>query len=366
METKRPGPREIGLTIGSLPTGENNNITDVAGVLVGHATVVEGEGKLVPREGPIRTGVTAVLPHDGNIFKESVLGGTFVLNGVGGLYGSVQLNELGIIMTPIMITNTLSIGKVADATVAYVLENNPMIGISEETVIPIVCECDDSFLNDIRGLHVTEEHVFAAISNAKGGAIEEGNVGAGTGMATFDFKGGIGSSSRVTPEGYAVGVLVCSNFGDREEMVIDGVPVGRELRDWQPKPPEHNTPGSIVIVVATDAPLSNRQLNRLAKRAAIGLARTGTISSNGSGDIITSFSTANRIVYNSKEPEFTVRALSDCHINPLFQAAVEAAEEAVLNALFKAETMEGRDGNTLYALPLERTTEILRRYHRLA
>lgn len=372
MTTKRSSPREIGLVIGSLSTGRYNNITDVPGVLVGHETLIKGRGKLVVGKGPVRTGVTAILPHEGNIFKERVLGSFFVLNGAGALLGSVEMEEMGTISTPIMITNTLSIGKVADATVTYMLGNNPDIGISEETVIPVVCECDDSFLNDIRGRHVREEHVLSAISKAKSGAIEQGNVGAGTGMATFDFKGGIGSSSRTT-QGYTVGVLVCSNFGDREKMIIAGVPVGQILSDWPPKVKKREAPGSIAIIVATDAPLSNRQLRRLAKRAAIGLSRTGAISANGSGDIIISFSTANRIRYApasagssaASKKEFKLKILSDYHLNPLFQAVIEATEEAILNALFKAETLEGRDGNVLYALPIEEVKQILRRYRRI-
>lgn len=363
MVSNRPDPREIGINLGRLSCGDYNNITDVGEVTVGHTTLIEGQKGLDPGKGPIRTGVTAIIPHQGNLFRKRLAGDVFVLNGAGALYGSVELREMGTLIGPIAITNTLNVGKVADATVEFMIRNNPDLGLEEDTFLPLVCECDDSFLNDIRGRHVKRDHVLKAFSSSSEGQIELGNVGAGTGMATFDFKGGIGSSSRISENGYTVGVLVCSNFGHRKNLTISGVPVGIELRDFC-LPKERND-GSIVIVAATDAPLSNRQLRRVAKRCALGLAKTGSTSTNGSGDVILAFSTAKKIEYRPNEPVFHRRELSDYEIDSIFQATVEATEESIIRALFHAETMEGRDGNKLYALPVEKVKDIMQRYGRL-
>lgn len=360
MNEERKILRQLGITLGELPAGENNAITDIPGVLVGHTTLYCGEGTLVEGKGPVRTGVTVVHPHGGNMFQDRILASTYVQNGAGALYGGVQLDEIGVLTTPIAITNTLSIGTVADGLVRYTLGQNSKCGLQDETVIPLVCECDDSFLNDIRGLHVISAHVEEAIREAKSGPVAQGNVGAGTGMATFDFKGGIGSSSRVTSDNYTVGVLVCSNFGSRRHMRIGGIPLGHNFKDCPPLPKAHRE-GSIVIVVGTNAPLCNRQLKRLGKRAMSGLARTGTISSHGSGDIVVTFCTAHQIPHDTEARVLNLSQVPDEHIDELFLATVEATEEAIANALFLAETMTGRDGNTLYELPIEETVALLRR-----
>ncbi|HEY9788344.1 MAG TPA: P1 family peptidase, partial [Candidatus Obscuribacterales bacterium] len=272
---KRARPRQLGLSIGSLTAGAHNAITDVPGVKVGHATIVAGEGALEPGKGPVRTGVTAVLPHSGDIWNQRVTAGAFVLNGNGCVTGLDWIKELGLIDGPILLTNTLSVGAVYDAAVAWMLERYPDIGITDDTYIPIVGECDDGSLNDIRGRHVKQEHVFAALNSASSGPVAEGGVGAGTGMISYRFKGGIGTSSRVLSEadgGYTLGVLVNCNHGDRHQLKIDGVPVGKLLSE---KLSSAFRDGSICIVVATDAPLNSQQLERIAKRAAMGLARTG-------------------------------------------------------------------------------------------
>jgi D-aminopeptidase len=330
----RPRARDLGLRPGSLPPGPLNAITDVTGVRVGHATLIEGDN--------IRTGVTAILPHGGNLFREKVPAAIFVANGFGKLAGSTQVNELGEIETPILLTSTLNVPRVADAVLDYMLALPGNENV--RSINPVVGETNDGLLNDIRGRHVSREHVLHAIRAAKGGPVEEGAVGAGTGTVAFGYKAGIGTSSRLAG-GHTVGVLVQANFGG--ELTIAGAPVGRELRSPSPAAAD----GSIVIVIATDAPVDARNLRRLAARATWGLARTGSTASNGSGDYAIAFSTA-------RQP---AARLANEAMSPLFQAVIEATEEAIYNSLFRAETMRG-NGRLVEALPIGRTREILQRY----
>ena len=367
--------RDVGLKIGILQPGALNAITDVAGVTVGQTSVVKGDS--------IRTGVTAIIPHAGNLFQEKVPGAVFVGNGFGKLMGSTQITELGEIETPILLTSTLAVPKTADFLLDYMLALPGNENV--QSINALVAETNDGFLNDIRGRHITREDVFNALKNAKSGPVEEGSVGAGTGTVAFGWKGGIGTSSRKLPVslgGYTVGVLVQSNFGG--VLSIDGVPVGIELGKYylkdavvgskqieanestNPKSKIQNpksADGSIIIVIATDAPLDHRQLNRLAARSMSGLARTGSAMTNGSGDYAIAFSTANRI--NASDKVRSVQVLGNDAMSPLFQAVIEATEEAVLNSMFKARTMTGKEKRTIEALPIERVKEILRSYKRI-
>ncbi len=372
LQTKpRPRALEAGIKVGILPPGPLNAITDVNGVLVGHTTIIRGDN--------IRTGVTAVLPHNGNLFREKVPGAVFVGNGFGKLMGSTQIKELGEIETPILLTSTLSVPRVADALIDYML-NLP--GNEEvQSVNPVVAETNDGFLNDIRGRHVTRDDVLAAIRNARAGSVEEGAVGAGTGTVAFGFKGGIGTASRKLPAslgGYTVGVLVQSNFGG--VLTINGAPVGQELNRYYLKEQltssvdsnrtQHyrgvsTADGSIIIVIATDAPVDARNLERMGARAMLGLARTGAAATNGSGDYAIAFSTAPdvRVKINSTGQSTTrnFNLLTNDAMSPIFLAVIEATEEAIYNSLFRATTITGR-GRTVEALPLERTLEIIRRH----
>lgn len=362
---QRPRVRDLGLKIGVLPTGALNGITDVAGVSVGQTTIIRGDN--------VRTGVTAIVPHAGNLFKEKVPGAVFVGNGFGKLAGSTQVNELGEIETPILLTSTLAVPKTADFLIDYMLAlpGNDQV----RSVNPLVAETNDGGLNDIRGRHITRDDVFNAIKNAKSGPVDEGSVGAGTGTVAFGWKGGIGTSSRKLPEslgGYTLGVLVQSNFGG--VLSIDGVPVGVELGNYYLKNSVGKTnpqsairnpqsgDGSIIIVIATDAPLDWRQLNRLAARAMSGLARTGSSMTNGSGDYAIAFSTANRI--NTADAKRNVTIVGNDAMSPLFQAVIEATEEAILNSMFRATTVTG-NGRTVEALPLDKVRELLKRYGRI-
>lgn len=366
---RRARVRETGLVIGNLPTGPNNAITDVQGVLVGQETVWFGDGPLVPSQGPARTGVTAILPHGGNLFREKVPAAFEVINGFGKAMGMVQVNELGTIETPIVLTSTLCIGRAADAVISHAIRENPEIGITTGTVNPVVGECNDAYLNDIQGRHVTEGAVLSAIDRATGGLVAEGCVGAGTGMRTLGFKGGIGTASRVIPRelgGWTVGVLVQSNFGTEGQLVIDGVPIGKLLLSGDSPEPER---GSIMMVVATDAPLLDRGLGRVARRTVFGLARTGSMGGHGSGDIAIAFSTspAVRMHHYESRTSAAVDSVNEnapsaggAVIDALFAATIEATEEAILNALFAAITMVGRDGHVSHALPLERVATLLR------
>jgi len=356
--------RDLGISIGTLPTGRWNAITDVSGVKVGHTTLISGTGPLIPGEGPVRTGVTVILPHGGSCFEQRVPAAAHVLNGAGEMTGRAQVEEWGILVTPIYLTSTHNVGLVYDAGVEHALRQSPAIVERSGFVIPVVAECNDSGLNDPVGRHVRKEHVFAALDRAASEPVEEGAVGAGTGMVSYQYKGGIGTSSRRVPgqAGYVVGVLVLANHGSREHLRVDGVPVGRLSKvaypSWRPpRPPERE--GSIIMIVATDAPLLPSQLRRLAVRATLGLARTGTVSGHGSGDIALAFSVGNLLAFDAPSDLDTWKALRDSALNPVFEAVVEATEEAVLNALTAADTMEGRDGRVVEAVSLDELRELV-------
>ena len=364
----KPRARDLGVPFDGTP-GKLNAITDVAGVLVGYTTLIRGEGKLVVGQGPVRTGVTAILPR-GRV-DDPVFGGWFTLNGNGEMTGTTWVEESGFIEGPVMITNTHSVGVVHDAVIAWRVKQ----GAADESgywwSTPVVAETWDGWLNDVNGFHVKPEDAFHALDSAHGGAVEEGNVGGGTGMVCNEFKGGTGTASRVLPEskgGYTVGVLVQCNYGLRPWLRVAGVPVGKEI-------PENATRsglsenvdevGSIIIVVATDAPLVAHQMKRIARRAALGLARDGSSSSNGSGDIFIAFSTANPGAWKGTGIR-TLQMLPNDEMGPLFEATVQATEEAIVNAMIAATTMTGRDGHTAIALPHDRLQEVLKKYNRLA
>jgi D-aminopeptidase len=337
----KPRARDLGITVGVLPPGPLNAIADVAGVAVGHTTVIRGAD--------IRTGVTAILPHTRNLFQEKVNGAVFIGNAFGKLAGSTQVEELGEIEAPILLTATLNVWRVADALVDYMLALPGNENV--QSINPLIGETNDGYLNDIRGRHVGRDEVFAAIRNAKPGAVEEGAVGAGAGTVAFGFKGGIGTSSRRLPAnlgGHTVGVLVQTNFGGI--LTIAGAPVGRELGRYYLRDELDTAKGSVMVVMATDAPVDARNLKRLAARSMLGLARTGSAGNNGSGDYAIAFSTS-----HSRD------VLSNDAMSPLFLAAIEATEEAVYNSLFRATTTTSR-GRTVEALPIEKTLEILRRH----
>jgi len=358
---KRPRASELGLKVGVLPTGPLNAITDVAGVAVGHTTIMRGDS--------VRTGVTAILPHTGNLYREKVTGAVFVANAYGKLVGSTQVEELGNIETPILLTNTVSVPQVADALTQYMLQRSGNEDV--RSINPLVGETNDGYLNDIRGRHIAPDDVFTAIKNAKGGPVEEGSVGAGTGTVAFGWKGGIGTSSRKLPQklgGYTVGVLVQTNFGGI--LTIAGAPVGQKLGQYylrdelrQEDDRKGNPDGSCMIVIATDAPLDARNLKRLAGRAWLGMARTGSSASNGSGDYAIAFSTAPQLRVRTSDKLLSqpVELLINDAMSPLFQAVIEATEEAIYNSMFRATTMSG-NGHTIEALPIDKTVEILREH----
>ncbi len=365
----RSRARDLGVVVGVLPTGRLNAITDVAGVRIGQKTLIRGDD--------VRTGVTAIVPHGGNLYLDKVPAAVHVGNGFGKLMGSTQVHELGEIETPILLTSTLSVPRVADALIEWMLAlpGNEHV----QSINPIVGETNDGELNDIRGRHVGRSEVFAALEAAVDGPVEEGSVGAGTGTIAFGFKGGIGTASRVLPEnagGYTVGVLVQSNFGGI--LAINGAPVGLELGQYylrdeieeearRPRESiQHRADGSIMIVVATDAPLDARQLQRLAARAMLGLARTGSPSTNGSGDYVIAFSTAEENRIRNSDRVRRVSVLSNDAMSPLFLAVVEATEEAIYNSLFRATTVTGKNGKVATALPIGRTKDILRKYRAIS
>lgn len=363
-EESRLRARALGIVIGSYNPGPINAITDVAGVTVGQITRISGDGPLKPGFGPVRTGVTVVIPRD-DVWHKKVPAGSFVLNGTGEMTGLAWINESGFLEYPIALTNTLNVPRVANGVMNWMIARYPEIGITDDTLTPVVAECDDGRLNDIQGRHVSEADVVSALDSASSGIVQEGTVGAGTGMVSYGFKGGVGTSSRRLPEaegGYTIGVLVNANHGRRSELVVGGVPVGR-LYESVPPVAQAFTPGqsegSIIVLIATDAPLDGRQLTRLAKRAALGLARTGSTARHGSGDFMLAFSTANIIPHYPKEPTFQHTHLSDAHLNPLITATVEATEEAILNALTMATTIVGRDGHRVEAISLTRLRAVL-------
>jgi D-aminopeptidase len=359
----RPRARDLGVPFDGAP-GPLNAITDVAGVTVGHATIIAGQGKLVVGQGPVRTGVTAVFPR-GATNGDPVFGGWFTLNGNGEMTGTTWLEESGFLAGPVMITNTHSVGIVRDAVIEWLVNK----GFEFDWSLPIVAETWDGSLNDINGFHVTKQHTFAALDSARGGRVAEGNVGGGTGMICNQFKGGIGTASRRLPAdrgGYTVGVLVQCNYGSRGRLSIAGVPVGQEITDLLPSrdtiPSEK---GSIIIVVATDAPLLPHQLKRIAKRASLGVGRLGGTGGNPSGDIFVAFSTANP---GAAKPDanVSVTLLPNERISPLFEATIQATEEAIVNAMVAAQTMTGINGMRVFALPHDRLRAALRKYNRLA
>jgi D-aminopeptidase len=361
-KTSKPRARDLGIPFDGTP-GQLNAITDVAGVEVGQVTLISGDGKLVPGKGPVRTGVTAVLTR-GKDSTDQVFGAWFTLNGNGEMTGTTWIEESGFIEGPIMTTNTHSVGTVRDAVIAWQMKKQGKT--FQPWSLPVVAETWDGFLNDINGFHVKAEHVAQSLDQAASGPVAEGNTGGGTGMVVHQFKGGIGTASRrVEMEGasYSVGVLVQANYGTRSGLTIAGVPVGRELTDLMPKEVPADT-GSIIVVVATDAPLLPHQLKRVVKRAALGIAKNGGIGGNSSGDIFIAFSTANPGA--GKETSLAnLKMLPNDRINPIFAATVQATEEAIINAMVAAETMTGINGNTVYAIPHDRLKQVMKKYNRL-
>ena len=376
VSAQKPRARDLGVPFEGTP-GRFNAITDVDGVEVGHATIVRGSGELVIGEGPVRTGVTAVWPR-GRDESDPVYAAWFTLNGNGEMTGTTWVRDSGIMEGPVMITNTLSVGVVHHAVIRW--------GVARDmerrrggwlAALPVVAETWDGTLNDIRGQHVTEEDAIAAMEGASGGVVAEGNVGGGTGMICHRFKGGIGTSSREVEVGgddYVVGVLVQCNYGSRELLRVAGVPVGREIADLMPareggagvgSQGAGDRDGSIIVVVATDAPVMPHQLERMARRVSMGLARNGSVASNSSGDIFVAFSTANRRAASEPGTSTNARVMANVRMTPLFAATVEATEEAIVNALVAAETMTGANGVTVHALPHDRLRAVLRRYNRL-
>ena len=354
--------RDLGVPFDGTP-GPNNAITDVKGVEVGHTTLISGEGKLVVGKGPVRTGVTAVLPRGKNSL-DPVFGAWFTLNGNGEMTGTTWLEDSGILDGPVMITNTHSVGVVRDAVIAWRIKKAPPDSEGYAWSLPIVAETADSDLNDMNGFHVKPEDAWHALDSAHSGPVEEGSVGGGTGMVCNEFKGGIGTSSRIVNEkagDYTVGVLVQCNYGWRSQLRIAGVPVGREITEQTVR---NDDIGSIIIVIATDAPLIPTQLKRLARRASLGLGRDGSFSGDGSGDIFIAFSSANPGVAGAKGVH-DLKMLANEQLNPLFLATVQATEEAVVNAMVAAETMTGINGKTVIALPHDRLREVLKKYNRL-
>src|SRR5215470_1817133 len=364
-----PRARDLGIPFDGTP-GPLNTITDVAGVLVGHTTLISGEGKLVVGHGPVRTGVTAILPRGKGSMMNSVFAGWFSQNGNGEMTGTTWVEESGFLEGPVMITNTHSVGVVRDAVIQWRVAHGQPDATGYWWSLPVVAETWDGWLNDINGFHVKPEHAIHAIDSAQSGPVAEGNVGGGTGMICSGYKGGIGTSSRKLAEkdgGYTIGVLVQCNFGSRQNLRIAGIPVGREISSEDPhayEPSEISERGSIIIVVATDAPLISTQLKRLAHRATLGLGRLGSISGNGSGDIFIAFSTANSGAASSKGVA-EVKMLPNDLLDPVFAATVQATEEAIVNAMVAADSMTGIDGHHVTALPHDKLRDVLKKYNRL-
>jgi D-aminopeptidase len=365
----KPRARDLGIPFDGTP-GPNNAITDVQGIEVGYATIISGQGKLVVGQGPVRTGVTAILPLGQGSMNKPVFAGWFSQNGNGEMTGTTWVEESGFLEGPVMITNTHSVGVVRDAVIAWRVRKGGPDATGYWWSLPVVAETWDGELNDVNGFHVKPNHVFAALESAKSGPITEGNVGGGTGMICYEFKGGTGTASRKLSDragGYTVGVLVQANHGLRHQLRVSGVPVGQEIREDTPYS-KGDVPGSeqgsIIIVVATDAPLLPHQLKRLARRATMGLARTGATSGNGSGDIFIAFSTANTEA-GKVEGVIPLEMLPNDRMNPLFEATVQATEEAIINTLVAAETMTGINGTKIIALPHDRLRQVMKKYNRL-
>jgi D-aminopeptidase len=335
--------RDYGINIGTFPIGNTNSITDVKGVKVGHITLDEGA---------IKTGVTAILPHGGNIFKDKLIAACHIINGFGKSTGLIQVEELGTIETPIILTNTLSVGAAHEALVRYMLNENEDIGDTTGTVNPIICECNDGVINDVRGLHIKEEHIYEAIERSSTD-FAEGNVGAGTGMISYDLKGGIGSSSRIIQLGsnsYTIGVLVLSNFGTLKDFVLNGDHIGPRLAEKIKEINSTEDKGSIIIILATDIPLSSRQLKRIIKRVYPGISRTGSYTGNGSGEVVIGFSTANIIKHYEENDIVDIKIINENKINRVFKATVEATEEAIINSMICSNSTVDRKGNIVYSL----------------
>jgi D-aminopeptidase len=361
--------RDLGVPFDGAP-GPFNAITDVPGVLVGQTTLISGDGKLVVGKGPVRTGVTAILPRGKDSMQNPVFAGWFAQNGNGEMTGTTWVEESGFLEGPVMITNTHSVGVVRDAVIQWRVAHGKPDASGYWWSLPVVAETWDGWLNDINGFHVKPEHAIRAIDSAQSGRVDEGNVGGGTGMICSGYKGGIGTSSRKLAEkdgGYTVGVLVQCNFGSRQNLRIAGIPVGREISSEDPyayQPSEISERGSIIIVVATDAPLISTQLKRLAHRATLGLGRVGSISGDGSGDIFIAFSTANPGVWSSKDVT-NVKMLPNGNLDPVFAAVVQATEEAIVNAMIAADSMTGIDNHHVSALDHEKLRAVLKKYNRL-
>lgn len=364
-----PRIHEFNLLHSDLPPGPHNAITDVPGVAVGQFTLIDGDGAWRPGRGPFRTGVTLVLPHAGNLYADKVSAAVHTINGFGKVAGFEQLRELGTLETPIALTGTMNVPRVADALITLAIEQNPHIGVGfaesgrrgYASVNPVVGETSDAFLSDIQARPIGEAAVRAALASAASGPVAEGVVGAGAGTSCFGWKGGIGTASRVLPAGYTVGALVQSNYGSPEELLVAGVPVGRLIRP----PAERPLPvdGSVMIVLATDAPLDSRQLGRLCRRAAFGLARTGSTCHGGSGDFVIAFSTTRRVPDQPDGPPEPAPLLHEQPLMSAFSLAViEAVEEAIYNSLFMAHTVVGRDGNTRYGLPVDEVVALIRKH----
>lgn len=365
---QRMRARDLGLILSQYQPGPFNAITNVAGVRVGHTTLIKGDGPLKPGNGPVRTGVTVIIPRL-DVWHKKVPAGAFVLNGTGEMTGLSWVTESGFLEYPVALTNTLNVPRVADGIMSWMIRQNPEIGITDDTLTPVVAECDDGRLNDIQGRHVSETDVAKALDGAVSGPVPEGTVGAGTGMVSYGFKGGIGTASRHLSEkdgGYTIGVLVNANHGRRPDLIMGGIPVGQLYDRASVRTSEVVNgrtagagEGSIIVIIATDAPLDGRQLTRLAKRAALGLARTGSTARHGSGDFMLAFSTGNVIPHYPKEQTYSLTHLADTHLNPLITATVEATEEAILNALTMATSVTGRDGNRAEAISLDRLRALI-------
>ena len=366
---KKTRGRDLGVPFDGTP-GKWNAITDVSGVLVGHTTLISGEGKLQVGKGPVRTGVTAVLPRGKDSMNDAVFAGWFSQNGNGEMTGTSWVEESGFLEGPVMITNTHSVGVVRDAVIEWRVKHGQPDPTGYWWSLPVVAETWDGWLNDINGFHVKPEHAFHAIDSAHGGAVDEGSVGGGTGMICNGYKGGIGTSSRQLEAklgGYTVGALVQCNYGSRQNLRIAGIPAGREISSedaYAYQPSEISERGSIIVVIATDAPLLPHQLKRLARRVSLGLGRNGSISGNGSGDIFVAFSTANPRVESGKEP-VAVRMLPNDDLDPIFAATVQAVEESIVNAMIAAETMTGIENHRVIGLPHDKLREVLKKYNRL-
>jgi D-aminopeptidase len=366
----KPRARDLGVPFDGTP-GSLNAITDVAGVAVGHTTLISGDGKLVVGKGPVRTGVTAVFPRGKDSNDAGVFAGWWSLNGNGEMTGTTWVEESGLLVGPVMITNTHSVGVVRDAVIQWIIAHGKAGPSDDWWSLPVVAETWDGWLNDINGFHVKPEHAFHALDTAHGGPVEEGAVGGGTGMICNGFKGGIGTSSRklaVKDSGYTVGVLVQCNYGSRQNFRVAGIPVGREIRSEDPYAfaPEGITErGSIIVIVATDAPLLPHQLKRLARRVSLGLGRNGSISGNGSGDIFIAFSNANQGAAVT-DHAVDLKMVPNDLLNPVFEATVQATEEAIINAMVAASSMTGIDNHHVTALPHDQLRAILKKYNRLS